>query len=161
MMMSLKRRFKRWLGGLGTVAVAGLVVMGELEAVSAVAGSLKSSAEAVSEAAKAGAVLIGAVANVSAQLAYASRRALSSSSSFVGEVWEGVDIVDLRAERVAVRAVARSRAELRLHWRAEKEASALPQGAGMLCLTAHGEHHALRSEKPTSANTTLEQNIHF
>ena len=112
------------------MAVAGLVVMGEPEALSAIAASLRSSAEAVSEAAKAGAVIIGAGANVSAQLAYASRRALSSSSSFVGEVWEGVDIVDLRAERVAVRAVARSRDELRLHWRAEKEASALPQGAG-------------------------------
>ena len=49
--MSVKGRLKRWLGGLGTVGVVAVVVLGGLEALAAIRGSVQTSAQAMSEAA--------------------------------------------------------------------------------------------------------------
>ena len=79
-------------------------------------------------------------ADVTSTIATTSRRVLGTSADFATEVWRGVDLIDVKAERVVLRALAASREAMAAHWLDPAVAEGLPNGtAPILARCAAGK----------------------
>lgn len=125
-------------GAFGAACVA-LLVLGDSRALESVSRALHSSAVAVGEMAEASAMFLSAGANVTSNIATASRKVLGASAEFATEVWRGVDFVGVKAERMALRALAPTREAMTAHCGDPNVSSGLPNNtAPILARCASG-----------------------
>ena len=117
---AFKKKAWRFLSSVLGATLIALIIFADVEALSGVGKAVQSSAEALAESAMAAALVLGVGANATATVVRASRSAMSSSASLMADFWNGVDILDVRAELLSFRAIADTRALLVSHWNASE-----------------------------------------
>ena len=85
-----------WMLGAAFVVV---VVCTDAEALAGVGKALHGTAEAIADSAVAAAIVVGAGANATASVVKASQTALKNSASAFGEMWSGVDVLNVKTNK--------------------------------------------------------------